>query len=130
LFLSSTGSLGGRVRTQRLHSAPLRASGNSGPLFHFPPASYITRNLLPVDCSACHLLSRWYLARLIRPWRWRRYVPPKRRLTFTRLHGVISQKVVSTSFFLSFYGSTSLVGLGHFFQFLIYTVSRTLWTGE
>jgi hypothetical protein len=35
---------------------------------------------------------RWYLAPLIRPWRWRRYVPPKRRLTFNRLHGVISQK--------------------------------------
>jgi hypothetical protein len=32
---------------------------------------------------ACHLLSRWFLARFIlRPWRWRRHVPPKRRLTF------------------------------------------------
>jgi hypothetical protein len=30
--------------------------------------------------SACYLLSRWYLAWLIlRPWRWRRHVPPKRR---------------------------------------------------
>jgi hypothetical protein len=37
------------------------------------------------DCSACHLLSRWYLARLIRPWRWRRYVPPKCRLTYILL---------------------------------------------
>jgi hypothetical protein len=34
-------------------------------------------------------------ARLIfRPWRWRRYFPPKRRLTFNRLHRVISQKIV------------------------------------
>jgi hypothetical protein len=33
------------------------------------------------------------LARLIRPWRWRRYVPPKRQLTFNGLHGVISQKI-------------------------------------
>jgi hypothetical protein len=33
-----------------------------------------------------HLLSRWFLARLIvRPWRWRRYVPPKCRLTFNGL---------------------------------------------
>jgi hypothetical protein len=33
--------------------------------------------------SACHLLSYWFLTRLIlRPWRWRRYIPPKRRLTF------------------------------------------------
>jgi hypothetical protein len=45
--------------------------------------------------SACHLLSRWFLARLIlRPWRWERYVPPKRLLTFNGLHGVISQKIV------------------------------------
>jgi hypothetical protein len=33
-------------------------------------------------CSVYHLLSRRFLARLIlRPWRWRRHVPPKRRLT-------------------------------------------------
>jgi hypothetical protein len=44
--------------------------------------------------SACHLLLRWYLARLIRPWRWKRYVPPKRRLAFSGVHGVISQKIV------------------------------------
>jgi hypothetical protein len=36
-----------------------------------------------VSCSAYFL-----------PWRWRRYVPPKRRLTLNRLHGVISQKMV------------------------------------
>jgi hypothetical protein len=29
----------------------------------------------------------------VRPWRWRRYLPPKRRLTFNALHGVISQKI-------------------------------------
>jgi hypothetical protein len=29
-------------------------------------------------------------ARLTRPWKWRRYVLPKRRLTFNGLHGVIS----------------------------------------
>jgi hypothetical protein len=41
--------------------------------------------------SSCQLLSRLYLARFIlRPWRWRRYIPPKRRLTFNGLHGVIS----------------------------------------
>jgi hypothetical protein len=46
-------------------------------------------------CCACHLLSRRFLAWLIfRPWRWRRYVPPKRRLTFNGLHGVVSQKMV------------------------------------
>jgi hypothetical protein len=44
--------------------------------------------------SACHLYSRWFFARLIlRPWRWKRHVPQKRRLTFNGLHGVISQKI-------------------------------------
>jgi hypothetical protein len=31
---------------------------------------------------------------ILRPWRWRRYVPPKRRLTFNGLYGVISHKMV------------------------------------
>jgi hypothetical protein len=44
--------------------------------------------------SACHLLSRWYFARLIHPWRWRLYVPQKRRLTSSGLQGVISQNTV------------------------------------
>jgi hypothetical protein len=42
------------------------------------------------DCfHAGFLLSLFF-----RPWRWRRYVPPKHRLTFKGLHGVISQKLV------------------------------------
>jgi hypothetical protein len=46
-------------------------------------------------CSAYHLLSRCFLARLTsRPWRWRRYVFPKCLLTFNGLHGVISQKII------------------------------------
>jgi hypothetical protein len=35
--------------------------------------------------------ARSYLL-ILRPWRWRWHVPPKRRLTFNWLHGVISQK--------------------------------------
>jgi hypothetical protein len=35
------------------------------------------------------LLSCWYLA-----WLRRRYVPPKRQLTFNGLHGVISQMII------------------------------------
>jgi hypothetical protein len=43
--------------------------------------SNIFRRTTPCSlCCACHLLSRWYIAR-VRPWRWRRYVPSKRRLT-------------------------------------------------
>jgi hypothetical protein len=41
-----------------------------------------------------YLLSLWSLVLLIlRPWRWRRHVPLKRRLTFNGLHDVISQKI-------------------------------------
>jgi hypothetical protein len=30
----------------------------------------------------------------LRPWRWRRYVPPRRRLKLNGLHGAISQKII------------------------------------
>jgi hypothetical protein len=40
------------------------------------------------------LLSRWFLPRLIfRHWRWRRYIPQKRRLTFKGPYGGMSQKI-------------------------------------
>jgi hypothetical protein len=40
------------------------------------------------------LASSRFLAWLIfRPWRWRRNVPQKHRLTFNGLHGVLSQKI-------------------------------------
>jgi hypothetical protein len=39
--------------------------------------------------SAYHLHSRLFLARLILwSWRWRQYIPSKRRLTFSELHGI------------------------------------------
>jgi hypothetical protein len=45
--------------------------------------------------SACHLLTCWFLLKLIPlPWRWRRYVPPKRRLQLNGLHGVTSQMMI------------------------------------
>jgi hypothetical protein len=44
---------------------------------------------------SCRLLSRCFLVWLIlRLWRWRWSVPPKRRLSFNGLHEVISQKIV------------------------------------
>jgi hypothetical protein len=43
---------------------------------------------------ACYLLLRWFHTCLIlRPWRWRPHVSPKRRFNFSGLHGVISQKI-------------------------------------
>jgi hypothetical protein len=50
---------------------------------------------LHLQGRVCHLLLRWFLAQLnFRPWRWRQYIPPKRRLTLNGLHGVISQEMV------------------------------------
>jgi hypothetical protein len=45
--------------------------------------------------SASHLLACWFLLKwFLRPWRWRRYVPPKRRLQLNRLHGITSQMIL------------------------------------
>jgi hypothetical protein len=41
-----------------------------------------------------NLVGGFLLNLFFRPWRWRWYVPPKRRLTLNGLHGVISQKMV------------------------------------
>jgi hypothetical protein len=44
---------------------------------------------------ACHLLSHRFLARLIFwPWRWRGHVRVEHPLTFNRLQGIISHKIV------------------------------------
>jgi hypothetical protein len=58
------------------------------------------------DSSGRHvwmLLSRWFI--ILRPWRRRRYPPPKRRLSFNILHGVISEKTklfdINISFFMT-----------------------------
>jgi hypothetical protein len=60
----------------------------------------VMKNSIFWDITPCsplkvnfHLLSRLFLARIILwPWGWERHVPPKRRLTFNGLHGVISEK--------------------------------------
>jgi hypothetical protein len=53
------------------------------------------RNISLTASGSKHLLSRGLLARLVlRRWRWMHYIPPKHRLTFNGLHGVIFQKVV------------------------------------
>jgi hypothetical protein len=53
------------------------------------------RNISPSSSEcfppACLLV---LLNLFLRPWRWRRYVPPKRPLTLNGLHGVISQKMI------------------------------------
>jgi hypothetical protein len=54
----------------------------------------ITEQNTRVKADGKQLLSHWYLTRFIWPWRWRRYVPPKRRLIFSGLYAVISNKIV------------------------------------
>jgi hypothetical protein len=50
--------------------------------------------LITLNMLATCLLAGFLLNLFLRPWRWRRYVPPKRRLTLNGLHGAISQKLI------------------------------------
>jgi hypothetical protein len=51
--------------------------------------------------------SRWKAELFLPPWRWRWYVPPKRRLTFNGLDGVMSKNIVvfKNGFCLTFHKS-------------------------
>jgi hypothetical protein len=70
--------------------------------------SNVSRWLHTADCN--HLLTLVPRSRIL-PWRWRRYVPPKRRLTHD-LHGATSQK---TAFFIVTAVKTSKSYLVFFF---------------
>jgi hypothetical protein len=50
----------------------------------------------------------YLLSLFLRPWRWRRCVPPKCQLTLKGLHGVISQKMVLSNPVFDFKSYTSL----------------------
>jgi hypothetical protein len=79
-------------RQQRLSST----TAEKNALNYILPSSALWHRVWSAS-SACHLLSNWALAWFIlRAWRWRRHVPPKRRLAFNRLRGVRPQK---TEFF-------------------------------
>jgi hypothetical protein len=57
------------------------------------PLAMNQREQVAIDSATC---SRWFIARgFLIPWKWRPYVPPKRRLT-KYLHGATSQR---TAFF-------------------------------
>jgi hypothetical protein len=71
-----------------------RANGSRVPVFYLHSVSYINPDFRLANYSACHLLACFLLNLFFRPRRWRRYVPPKRRLTLNGLHGVISQKMI------------------------------------
>jgi hypothetical protein len=68
----------------------------------------------------CFRLLAWII---LRPWRWRRHVPPKRRLTFNGLHGVMSQKIglfLTTALRTSDPTNDILKKLDGFYRFYIY----------
>jgi hypothetical protein len=48
--------------------------------------------------ASYRLTCRFLLKLFLRPWRWRRYVPPKRWLQHKTLHGVTSQKMILFNF--------------------------------
>jgi hypothetical protein len=57
--------------------------------------SIIFWDMMPCSLLSCNLPDCLFLLKLfLRPWRWRWYVAPKRRLQLNRLHGVISQKMI------------------------------------
>jgi hypothetical protein len=61
LFLSPTGSLSGHVRAKRFHPVPLESQWELRSTFPFP-SSFLYNLKFQVDsCSACHLLTCWYL---------------------------------------------------------------------
>jgi hypothetical protein len=72
--------------------------------------------------SACRLFSRWCLAwHILWPWRWRRHVPPKRRLTLNGLHDInmLEGRNLYLSLFVSYPACRYLVLSVVFFSFLV-----------
>jgi hypothetical protein len=69
------------------------------PMWHTVPLSlFLYSWLFLTDGSVCsHLLTLVHRSRIFLPWRWRRYVPPKRRLT-QDLHSATSQKTTLFEF--------------------------------
>jgi hypothetical protein len=55
--------------------SPLKANQCFGGTYRLHLQGTIRREIYQRGKAACHLLSYWYLARFIRPWRWTRYVP-------------------------------------------------------
>jgi hypothetical protein len=85
----TAGVLKSSAFSDRVPCSPLKV--NRTFLRNISPPSSGSKNKL---CSACYLLSIWFLDLLIiRSWRWRQYVAPKHRLTFNGLYGVLSQKM-------------------------------------
>jgi hypothetical protein len=64
----------------------------------------------------------------LRPWRWRRYFPPKRRLELNGLHGVVSQKMIL--FITTAVKTSNPTNVILFEQCAITSHYRDLWTAS
>jgi hypothetical protein len=105
-----------------------QANGNQVPVFYLPSVSYINPDFGLANYPACHcLLASFLLNLFLRPWRWRRYVPPKRRLTLNGLHGVISQKTI---FFITTAVKTSDPMTCLYFEYSFYPLPFSFWVHQ
>jgi hypothetical protein len=59
-----------------------------------PPSSGSRNNPSKKLAELATCFNRFLAWLILRPWSWSRHVLPKRRLTFSGLHGVTSQKIV------------------------------------
>jgi hypothetical protein len=67
------------------YGAPqVNRSSSKFPIEDFPYRSKKLYNYAEIALEEFYI-SRWYLAWLIRPWEWRRHIPPKLELTFNGL---------------------------------------------
>jgi hypothetical protein len=79
-----------------------------------PQGFNITVNMTAkCNCSCSHLATLVLRSRIFLPWRWRRYVPPKRRLT-QDLHSATSQK--TTFFIVTAMKASNLTGINIFLK--------------
>jgi hypothetical protein len=69
--LVSVGLVSGHMRAKRFHSFPRVSQWELRSTLPFPACFLYNPKFRLASCSACHLLSHWYFAQLIIPWRWR-----------------------------------------------------------
>jgi hypothetical protein len=67
------------VSIQRIYSVWQLANEDRSPIFQSPPPSYRIPNWQLIHYLVWHLLTRFRVAQIIRPWRWTRNVSPKVR---------------------------------------------------
>jgi hypothetical protein len=65
-------------------------------IWYLPFPSCFQNFCKPIALLAAYFHAGFFAWLILRPWRWRRHVPPKRWLIFNGLHGVMSWKIELT----------------------------------